>query len=137
MTEDAENNIEDLEQFLGKNAFQLKHRSNSLYFGNKSISYRNPIITVDISLDRSAWSIEFSSVLRQYSRRMYDAQLLRDFFMGTITTDPVPLADQIEFIKGHFADILRCFSEDMMAQTLSQLDSLGKERAKRMFSGPS
>jgi hypothetical protein len=127
------NTVVDFERFLSGAGFVCQHRKELSTFSNKIIEYANSSVGVRVVSDRGIWFVEVADILNQ-PKEWYDAAILRDLVLGP-GEDVLPLPEQIQIIKENLPTIVRLFDPSEREVTLTRLNLLRKERAKRRFPG--
>ena len=100
-------------------------------FGNRILQYGNGIIGVQLVLDRSIWLIDIADVASR-PNEWYDFAIVLELLVHH-GIDVMPLNTQIEMVQTNWQSIIDCFGPQHREKTHTQLDSLRKERAKRLF----
>lgn len=124
-------------EFLLLNGFKKENEGTSNFFGDYYHIYSGLNISIRLS---SSMSIENIDVKNSVTNNgvWYDLPLLQALMARKKTLNtPIPIADQIEFLKNNLLDISQLFDEDKYLETKRRLDELGRLRARQMFGGTS
>jgi hypothetical protein len=120
-----------LETFLEGAGLVRQRLEEQPVFNNRVLQYGSSEIGVRVISDRGVWYVEISDVANRPDE-WYDVAILRDFLVGP-GKDVLPLANQIDFVKKHWAMIVDSFSLIRVAETHARLVALKIDRARRRF----
>ena len=123
---------ENIDTFLKSKGFYLNEHHRSSYFGDYYDIFKNDIIGLRFSRDKSFLSIDVCSLKEESNwcdLTLVKALLYRETELNIVTNTE----QYYQFLEKEFYPILELFNQENYFTTKEKLEYLSNERAKQMF----
>jgi hypothetical protein len=102
-------------------------------FGDVELEYADSRISVEIRKDRGIWTFGVADPIHK-DDVWRDGALIQTLLFHRVD-DEMSVADQVAFVKSHWAAIVDCFSPEKLEMTTRRLQELARERMQRLIPG--
>jgi hypothetical protein len=134
MAHDANEIVSPLFDFLiAEHGLRLVSRKVEPCFDNVSVVLSSPGLIVNIFRDRGSVSVRLGRSLDiSESTALH---MLRILVLNLDPLDEVSIEEEADFLRTNFTRIKELFSDQNLRETMRRIQSLGRERGRRMFPG--